>query len=102
MAFDPKHLDQFPAQPGVYLMKNREGNVIYVGKAKHLKNRIKQYFSPSGDNREMIPFLTAQIVHIDTLIVPSEKEALLLKTPSSNDISLSLMLFSKTIKLLSA
>lgn len=72
-------LDQFPTQPGVYLMKDQEGKVIYVGKAKNLKNRLKQYFSSSGDKRPMIPFLIKQIDHIDTLIVFSEKEALLVE-----------------------
>lgn len=78
MTFDLKQLDHFPAQPGVYLMKNAAGTVIYVGKANVLKNRIKQYFS-GGDGRAMIPFLVEQTTHIDTIIVPSEKEALLLE-----------------------
>jgi excinuclease ABC subunit C len=60
-------------------MKNAEGTVIYVGKAKNLKNRIKQYFSPGRDGRAMIPFLTAEVAHIDTLVVSHEKEALLLE-----------------------
>jgi excinuclease ABC subunit C len=79
MQFDAKLLDQFPLQPGVYLMKDATGVVIYVGKAKQLKNRIKQYFAASGDSRPMIPFLIRQIAHIDTIVVPSEKEALLLE-----------------------
>lgn len=77
--FDSKQLEFYPVKPGVYLMKNSEGDVIYVGKAKSLKHRIKQYFSKSGDGREMVPFLVAQITHIETLIVSSEKEALLLE-----------------------
>lgn len=77
--FDLKLLDQFPIQPGVYLMKDALGNVIYIGKAKQLKNRIKQYFAIGGDSRPMIPFLIRQIAHIDTIVVPSEKEALLLE-----------------------
>lgn len=79
MMFDLKLLEQFPTQPGVYLMKDTLGNVIYVGKAKQLKNRIKQYFAVSGDSRAMIPFLIRQIAHIDTIVVPTEKEALLLE-----------------------
>lgn len=79
MQFDIRLLDQFPTQPGVYLMKDASGKVIYVGKAKQLKNRIKQYFAASGDSRPMIPFLIRQIAHIDTIVVPSEKEALLLE-----------------------
>src|SRR5690349_7151196 len=79
MPFDIKLLEHFPVQPGVYLMKDPSGTVIYVGKAKQLKNRIKQYFALSGDQRAMIPFLIKQIAHIDTIVVPSEKEALLLE-----------------------
>lgn len=79
MRFDIKLLDQFPMKPGVYLMKDAENKVIYVGKANLLKNRIKQYFSPTADQRPMIPFLIRQIAHIDTIVVPSEKEALLLE-----------------------
>jgi excinuclease ABC subunit C len=77
--FDVKLLEQFPSQPGVYLMKDLDGKVIYVGKAKQLKSRIKQYFAKRGDGRAMIPFLIRQIAHIDTIVVPSEKEALLLE-----------------------
>jgi len=79
MIFDVKQLEQFPTQPGVYLMKDAAGNVLYVGKAKLLKNRLKQYFLPGGDSRPMVPVLIRQIATIDTLVVPSEKEALLLE-----------------------
>jgi excinuclease ABC subunit C len=79
LRFDSEFLDQFPMKPGVYLMKDAENKVIYVGKANVLKNRIKQYFSTTGDHRPMIPFLVRQIAHIDTIVVPSEKEALLLE-----------------------
>ncbi len=78
-SFDIKLLEVYPIQPGVYLMKDALGNVIYVGKAKQLKQRIKQYFAQGGDGRPMIPFLVRQIAHIDTIVVPSEKEALLLE-----------------------
>lgn len=79
MTFDVSLLEQFPTQPGVYLMKDLSGRVLYVGKANQLKNRIRQYFVPGGDGRPMIPFLIQQIATIDTIIVPSEKEALLLE-----------------------
>lgn len=79
MLFDIKLLDQFPMKPGVYLMKDAANKIIYVGKANLLKSRIKQYFAATGDNRPMIPFLIRQIAHIDTIVVPSEKEALLLE-----------------------
>ncbi|MBI3236683.1 MAG: excinuclease ABC subunit UvrC, partial [Chlamydiales bacterium] len=53
--------------------------VIYVGKAKNLKTRIKQYFVKGRDLRAMVPFLIEQTEQIDTLVVSSEKEALLLE-----------------------
>jgi len=77
--YDPKQLDKFSLEPGVYLMKNETGEVIYVGKAKQLKKRIKQYFASSGDSRPMIPYLLEEIAHIDTIVVENEKEALLLE-----------------------
>ena len=79
MPFDVKTLALFPTQPGVYLMKDREGTVIYVGKAKNLRNRVKQYFGASSYSRPVIPYLIAKIVSIDTIVVSSEKEALLLE-----------------------
>jgi len=79
MSFDMSRLDAFSTQPGVYLMKNKGGHVLYVGKAKNLRSRIKQYFLPSGDGRLMVPFLIPQVADIDTILVLSEKEALLLE-----------------------
>ncbi|WP_059359004.1 excinuclease ABC subunit UvrC [Parachlamydia acanthamoebae] len=80
MPFDPKTLSLYPNHPGVYLMKNRTGMILYVGKAKNLRTRIRQYFMTSGDGREMIPFLVPQIESIETISVTSEKEALLLES----------------------
>ncbi len=77
-SIDISSLNHFPTQPGVYLMKNASQQVIYVGKAKNLKNRLKQYFS-LADTRPMIPFLIEQTISIDTIVVSSEKEALLLE-----------------------
>ncbi len=78
-SFDPKLLDKYTTEPGVYLMKDTAGTVIYVGKAKNLKVRVKQYFAQGRDGRPMIPFLIAEIATIDIIVVPSEKEALLLE-----------------------
>ncbi len=78
MKFDPSSLSRYPKDPGVYLMKNGEGVIIYVGKANSLKVRLKQYFGGS-DGRAIIPLLLDQIASIDTIIVSSEKEALLLE-----------------------
>lgn len=77
--YDPNLLENFPTQPGVYLMKGRDGVVLYVGKAKNLRQRVKQYFLPGRDGRIMIPYLIAKVETIDTILVFSEKEALLLE-----------------------
>ncbi|MBU6382809.1 MAG: excinuclease ABC subunit UvrC [Verrucomicrobia bacterium] len=77
--FDPKSLALYPDQPGVYLMKDSKGAVLYVGKAKNLRSRLKQYFAESGDSREMVPYLTAQVEVIDTIIALTEKDALILE-----------------------
>lgn len=79
MPFNPKKLKSFPQQPGVYLMKDTSGRVLYVGKAKNLRQRVRQYFASGGDGREMIPYLIAKVHTIETIVVSSEKEALLLE-----------------------
>lgn len=79
MAFDHTSIQNFPAAPGVYIMKNRAGVVLYVGKAKNLRVRVKQYFVPGRDGREMVPHLVAKVDAIETIVVTSEKEALLLE-----------------------
>lgn len=79
MSFDPLKIKLFPTQPGVYLMKDGLGEVIYVGKAKNLRQRVKQYFVAGGDGRLMIPYLINKIDQIETIVVSSEKEALLLE-----------------------
>lgn len=76
--FESKSLSLYPTEPGVYLMKDRAGTVLYVGKAKNLRVRLKQYFS-AADERAMIPFLLSQVETIDTLVALTEKDALLLE-----------------------
>ena len=66
-----------PAEPGVYIMKDDESRVIYVGKAKSLKNRLKSYFSGEKDIKTST--LLKHIHSIDTIIVANEYEALLLE-----------------------
>ncbi len=74
-----QNLERIPQGPGVYLMKNSVGRVLYVGKSKNLRTRIKQYFVKNHDGRFMVPYLTSQIVKVDTILTLSEKEALLLE-----------------------
>lgn len=79
MPFDLEALKDFPTDPGVYIMKNRQGKVLYIGKAKNIRQRVKQYFTPGVDTRPMVPVLISQVANIETIIVSSEKEALLLE-----------------------
>ncbi len=79
MTFDPSTLLFYPILPGVYLMKNAEGRVLYVGKAKNLRARLKQYYTHPPDERKMVPYLTSQIETIDTIVTLTEKDALLLE-----------------------
>lgn len=78
MTFDTQLLKNFPQEAGVYLMKDAAGKVLYVGKANNLQERLKQYFG-KGDTRILIPYLLEKIATIDTLVVSSEKEALLVE-----------------------
>lgn len=80
MPFDPEELRRFPSEPGVYLMKNHQGTILYIGKAKELKKRLKQYFVPGRDGRPMVPHLVAEIETIETIVVETEKEALLVES----------------------
>jgi excinuclease ABC subunit C len=77
--FNPDLIAQFPVLPGVYIMKRKGGEVLYVGKAKSLRLRVRQYFDKGGDGRHIIPYLIRQVDEIETIIVKSEKEALLLE-----------------------
>ncbi len=79
MGFSIKLLDSFPTSCGVYLMKDVDRRILYIGKAKNLRQRLKQYFIPGRDERTLIPFLTPQIHSIDTIVLPTEQEALLLE-----------------------
>jgi excinuclease ABC subunit C len=76
--FDTEQLSHYPTQPGIYMMKDKTGEVLYVGKANNLRQRLKQYFF-AHDDREMVPYLMEQVETIDTIVVGSPKEALLLE-----------------------
>ena len=69
----------YPTLPGVYLMRDAGGLVLYVGKAKILRNRLRSYFSAGGDGRAHIRFLMEKVTQIETIVTDTEKEALLLE-----------------------
>lgn len=79
MSFDPNTLTLYPTQPGVYLMKDKSGKVLYIGKAKNLRARLKQYFGSNKDSREMVPYLMPQVEQIDSIVALTEKDALILE-----------------------
>jgi len=68
-----------PLKPGVYIMQDAKNTVIYVGKAKALKNRVSQYFQDSAAHTEKTRAMVAQIDHFDVIIADSEFEALVLE-----------------------
>jgi excinuclease ABC subunit C len=74
-------LDRIPTEPGVYLFKDARGGVVYVGKAKSLRTRVRQYFRPGGDERFFVAagFLGRAVADVETIVVSSSKEALLLE-----------------------
>ena len=72
-------LDALPTEPGVYLMKDRQGEIIYVGKAVNLRNRVRSYFTRTGDTRAFVSLLDRFLGDIETVLVHNEKEALLLE-----------------------
>ena len=71
-------LKNAPASPGVYLMKDKDGKVIYVGKAGNLKDRIRNYFGRT-DGRSMVSFLIAKVRDVEFILTDTEKEALILE-----------------------
>ncbi len=83
--FDPASLAAFPTGPGVYLMKDRAGDVIYVGKAANLRNRVRNYFTRSGDNRFSVQFLRRQVAAVECIVTANEKEAFLLENTLIKD-----------------
>ena len=78
--FDIKeHLKKLPAKPGVYLMKDKFDNIIYVGKAVSLKNRVRQYFQSSKNHTSKVKSMVKSIAKFEYIITDSELEALILE-----------------------
>lgn len=74
-----EHIQRLPTLPGVYLMKDSSGQVLYVGKADNLRSRVGSYLRPTGDNRPQIPRLRARVDSVDFLVTDTGKEALILE-----------------------
>ncbi|MCG3172596.1 MAG: UvrABC system protein C [Myxococcota bacterium] len=72
-------LESLPASPGVYLMKGARGEIIYIGKAASLRNRVRSYFNRGGDDRPFVALLDDLLHDIEVILTNTEKEALLLE-----------------------
>ncbi len=72
-------LGMLPNSPGVYLMKDQSGEIIYVGKAEVLKNRVRSYFQSSKNHGPKVRLMVGKIVDLETIVTSSELEALILE-----------------------
>jgi excinuclease ABC subunit C len=79
----PEHIENIlaslPMKPGCYLMKDADGRVIYVGKAKKLKNRVRSYFQPGANLEARKMMMRTLIADIDVIVAESEVQALILE-----------------------
>jgi excinuclease ABC subunit C len=74
-----EQLNRLPNSPGVYLMRDAEGNILYVGKAASLHHRVRSYFSAGQKLSPKIQRMVARVADIDFFIAASEQEALILE-----------------------
>lgn len=74
-----RKLDGLPDGPGVYLWKDRQGGVVYVGKARNLRSRVKSYFTADHSDSPKNRLLVRLIADVDTIVVASEAQSLLLE-----------------------
>ena len=79
MTLDEK-LKLLPTDSGVYLHKNADGKIIYIGKAKNLKNRVRQYFHSSRNHDRKTRELVKRITDFEFIVVDNEVEALVLES----------------------
>ncbi|TKB81244.1 MAG: excinuclease ABC subunit UvrC [Nitrospira sp.] len=73
-------LDHLPGNPGVYLFKDRSGELLYVGKAASLADRVRSYFQRGADHSPKTALLVGQIADLETIVTRSELEALILES----------------------
>jgi excinuclease ABC subunit C len=69
-------LAKLPREPGVYLFRDADGGVLYVGKAKSLRPRVRSYFQARGDGRHGIPQMVARVANVEVIVTSNEVEAL--------------------------
>ena len=71
-----QQLKRLPATPGVYLFRDGAGRVLYIGKAKSLRPRVRSYFQRGGDTRMQIGQLPGRVADIEVIVTRTEAEAL--------------------------
>ena len=74
-----EELKNLPASPGVYIMHNIDGDIIYVGKAKVLKNRVRQYFQQNKNHSPKVLAMVSNIAYFEYIVTDTEIEALVLE-----------------------
>ena len=78
-------IPHLPESPGVYLWKDAEGRVLYVGKAKRLRSRVRSYFAGDGPIGAKTEFMLRQVADVETIVVPTEAHALILEALERRD-----------------
>lgn len=73
-------LDSLPDRPGVYLYRNAAGELIYIGKAKSLRSRVRSYFQPSAQHAPRTERLVEEVADLEMIVVDTEMEALILES----------------------
>ena len=89
-----------PDAPGVYLMKDVRGKIIYVGKARVLKNRVRQYFQSNKNHGAKVKAMVAKIADFETIVTASEVEALILECNLIKKIARATISASKTTRVI--
>src|SRR5581483_6309843 len=69
-------LRSLPARPGVYIFRDESGRVLYIGKAKSLRPRVRSYFQATPDTRAQIAHLPARVADVEVIVTGTEVEAL--------------------------
>lgn len=75
----PEEIDRLPSLPGVYMMKDAAGKILYIGKASNLRSRVRSYFTKAGEARFNVRFLMRHVKRVETIITGNEKEAFFLE-----------------------
>ena len=75
-----RRLKEIPAEPGCYLMRDGDDRILYVGKSKSLRSRVRSYFRSRHDLSPRIRLMTRQVCEIEFIVTDSEAEALVLES----------------------